>query len=197
MSDFASHVHAMFREIVTSYADGMYILNRDTLDQFGVPKDGRNVLPLREALFNPKDDKTKSVLYLLAASSNADMKYENDLVSEVYVFNPSDVFFWANMSREYSVAEKNRPLSRSDCDLTWKFIRFKLRNFSGVGRIKDTLVDAGMGDALQDGQASFTLNMTRASGRERFAFAKFSETFGPALVTRSFRESYDVFSSAR
>jgi hypothetical protein len=193
MNPFPARVESIFKEIAVSYADGGFFLPRTMLDKFGVTKDGVVVYPLKDALLNPANDGSKSVLYLMASDSADDFRWKDKNVSEVYVFNPSDVFFWANMNREYNVSDESRTLSRSDFDLTWKFTRFKLRNFSGFGLIKDMLEKAGMGDALQDGQASFTSNMTRASGKDGVSFSRFSETFGPALTTRSYRMSCDDF----
>lgn len=181
------------------YNEGRCFIPRDLLsDVYGTKKGDRLDFPFWTALYDPKgDDKINLLLQIMLGAGEKLLSKDRELVDDFYtellIVNPSDVYFWSNVSQKYGVSSQDT-LSKQDAILIWKFIRFKLRNFEGSGHIKETLGEYEFAEVLDDGQASHTVAM--AKELKKHSFRKIVEIFGPALMTRGCRKSFMKSSDA-
>ncbi len=185
-------MESIYNDLRHCYNEGSNFVERDLLaTNYGTTEGETHVFPYWHALYDPTGDTRLSILLQMMMGGSTEIlsldKSSGDkYFTELLVVNPSDVYFWANISRKYDV-KSSTFLSKSDAALVWKFVRFKIRNFKGIEQLKQLVDRNDFPEVLENGQASFTVGMTKEV--KDHSLMKAAGMLGPALISRGFRKS--------
>ncbi len=190
---YKDDMESIYNDLRHCYNEGSNFVERELLaTNYGTTEGETHVFPYWHALYDPKEDTRLSILLQMMMGGSTEIlsrdKTSGDkYFTELLVVNPNDVYFWANISRKYDVSSSTLFLSKPDAALVWKFVRFKIRNFKGIEQLKQLVDRNDFPEVLENGQASFTVGMTKEL--KDHSLMKATNLFGPALVSRGFRKS--------
>jgi hypothetical protein len=109
-----------------------------------------------------------------------------DFSEHLLVLRPCDVWFWAAMSSTYGAGGTD--VSVADQVLMWKFIRFKLRNYSADNTVFEPLFRTAFPTLLEPEEDLETMGLwVMLPDATLEDYTAFSDTFAAALYARSVR----------